>query len=107
MKRELYRIEFYAPADNVEAVKLAMFDAGAGKIGAYEHCAWQTLGQGQFKPGEGSNPFLGNTGELETVEEYKVEMVCNGEAVAAVIQAMKQAHPYEEPAYAVIRLEGY
>jgi len=107
MGKTMYRIEFYAPVDKVEAVKLAMFDAGGGKIGTYEHCAWQALGQGQFKPGEGSNPFLGSAGDLETVNEYKVEMVCTAAVVEAVIQAMKQAHPYEEPAYGVIRLESF
>lgn len=53
-----------------------MFDAGAGGLGDYQECSWQTLGQGQFRPLKGSQPFLGETDKLEKVVEYKVEMLC-------------------------------
>ena len=76
-----------------------MFEAGAGKIGNYEDCSWQTLGQGQFKPIKNSQPFIGEVNKLETIEEYKVEMVVNDNDISHVIKAMKLAHPYEEPAY--------
>jgi hypothetical protein len=84
---------------------MALFDAGAGRIGNYEHCAWQVLGQGQFRPLAGSQPFIGAQGVLETVAEYRVEMVCEDAVIDAVIAALRQAHPYEEPAFDVIRLE--
>jgi len=81
-----------------------MFNAGAGKIGNYDNCCWQTLGQGQFRPLDASQPFIGTTGEVETVEEYKVELVVADGIIDTVIQHMKLAHPYEEPAYDVWKL---
>ena len=101
----MLKICFYAPESHVEKVKSAMFAAGAGKIGNYSCCAWQVLGMGQFKPEMGSNAFIGKQGTVEYVPEYKVEMVCDDKYVQAVIKAMKQMHPYEEPAYQVWRLE--
>ena len=99
---KLCKLEFYVPGEHLEAVKAAMFEAGAGRVGNYDCCAWQTLGQGQYRPLEGSDPHLGQTGKLETVEEYKVEMVCPTAIAEAVVAAMKQAHPYDEVAYSVI-----
>ncbi len=83
-----------------------MFEAGAGRVGDYDSCAWQTLGQGQFRPLEGSVPYLGQQGQVESVAEYKVELVCQEAEKEAVIAAMKAAHPYEEVAYGVIRMES-
>lgn len=100
----LYQITFYVPKEQCEEVKEAMFKAGAGTLDNYEACAWQTLGEGQFRPKEGSNPFLGETDKLEKVLEYKVEMLCPFENIKAVIKAMKKAHPYEVPAYGVVNL---
>ena len=105
--RQLLKIEFYVPEAHLEWVKQAMFDAGAGKVGYYECCAWQVLGQGQYKPDEGSNPFKGRQGNLETLSEYKVEMVCVEESIEEVVRAMKGSHPYEEVAYSVIRIEVF
>ena len=93
------------PESHLEQTKLALFGAGAGKIGDYADCAWQVEGQGQFRPLAGSDPFIGDQGELETVREFKVELVCNDDLIRGAIQALKQAHPYEEPAYEVYRLE--
>lgn len=106
MSEQLLKIEFYVPETHVEQVKSAMFSAGAGRVGDYDCCAWQTLGQGQFRPLEGSAPFLGSQGQVERVNEYKVEMVCMQELQAEVIAALKFAHPYEEVAYCVIRIES-
>lgn len=103
---ELLKIEFYVPESHLEQVKNAMFAAGAGRVGDYDSCAWQTLGQGQFRPLEGSSPYLGQQGEVETVAEYKVELVCQMADKEAVLAAMKTAHPYEEVAYGVIRMES-
>jgi hypothetical protein len=105
--RQLLKIEFYVPEEQLQQVKQAMFDAGAGKVGDYDSCAWQILGQGQFKPGGGSNPFKGEQGSLEILSEYKVEMVCAKEYMAEVVKAMKDSHPYEEVAYSVIRTEVF
>lgn len=104
--RQLLKIEFYVPEAQLQQVKQAMFDAGAGKVGDYDCCAWQILGEGQYRPGEGSNPFRGKQDNLETLNEYKVEMVCAEQCIAQVINAMKDSHPYEEVAYSVIRTEA-
>lgn len=82
-----------------------MFEAGAGRVGNYDCCAWQTRGEGQFRPLDGSMPFLGNQGQIETVIEYKLELVCEEPCLKAVIAALKRAHPYEEVAYTAIRTE--
>jgi hypothetical protein len=100
----VYKLAFFVPASHVEVVKAAVFAAGGGRIGDYDHCAWQTLGQGQFRPLDGSQPFLGQTGQVEVVEEWKVELVVADELIVQVVAALKQSHPYETPAYEVWRL---
>ena len=101
----MYKICAFVPESAIEKVKQAMFDAGAGKIGAYDSCCWQTLGQGQFRPLEGSSPTIGQQNLIETVEEYRIEMVCEDRLIQTVVAAMKRSHPYEEPAYDVWKLE--
>jgi hypothetical protein len=100
----MYKITLYVPASHLEPVKTALFAAGAGRIGAYDGCAWQVRGQGQFRPLAGSHPFIGEQDRLETVDEYKVELVCDEKCIHAAIAALKQAHPYEAPAYDVVML---
>jgi len=102
----MFNICVFVPETHLQAVKQAMFDAGAGRLGNYDHCAWQTLGQGQFRPLHGSQPYLGEQGKVEIVEEYKLEMVCKEECLQAVILAMKASHPYEMPAYDVWALSS-
>jgi hypothetical protein len=80
---------------------MAVFRAGAGQMGDYDCCAWQVRGQGQFRPLEGSKPFIGEQGEIERVDEYRVETICDADKISAVVAALKLAHPYEEPAYDV------
>ncbi|PID49433.1 MAG: NGG1p interacting factor NIF3 [Proteobacteria bacterium] len=103
----MYQITFYVPESHLKAVKQAIFEAGAGKIGSYDRCAWVCLGTGQFRPLEGSHPFLGNTHQVETVAEYRVELVCADEYIKAAIAALIQSHPYETPAYSVIKLASF
>ena len=95
----LYRLIFYVPASHLETVKEAVFEAGAGCYGGYDQCAWQTIGQGQFRPLDGSGPFLGQIGRLERLEEYKVEMLVEKGKLKAVAKALLDAHPYQQPAY--------
>ena len=102
---QLLKIEFYVPEEQLEEVKQAMFLAGAGRVGNYDSCAWQILGQGQYRPRTGSTPFKGEHDKLETLREYKVEMVCAEEFVEDAIRAMKESHPFEEVAYSVLRTE--
>lgn len=101
----MYRISFYVPESHLEVVKAALFAAGAGHIGDYDCCAWQVKGQGQFRPLSGSNPHTGRQDVVETVDEYRVELVCDEVHVRAAVAALRQAHPYEEPAFAVVKLE--
>lgn len=100
----MYKLGFYVPESHLDAVKDAVFSAGAGRIGHYDHCCWQTLGEGQFRPRDASQPFIGEAGQLEKIAEYRVEMICEDECVADVVDAMKRAHPYEEPAWDLVLL---
>lgn len=100
----MHKLVFFVPESHVEAVKAAVFDAGAGRMGDYDSCAWQTLGEGQFRPLPGSAPFIGKINQLERVAEYRVEMVCADNVVGEVLVALRKAHPYEEPAFDVWRL---
>ncbi len=100
----MFKICIYVPENSVETVKQALFDAGAGRIGNYDSCCWQTEGTGQFRPLAGSNPAIGSQGEVEFVREVKVELVCEDELVTGAIQALRDSHPYEEPAFDVWQL---
>lgn len=101
---QMYKISFFVPVNDAEFVKMAMFDAGAGKIGNYDRCSFETRGIGQFRALSGAIPSVGVIGELEKIEELKVEMVCIDNCIQQVIQAMKKNHPYEVPAYDIIKL---
>lgn len=103
----MYKLSFFVPQSHVDQVKNAVFAAGAGRIGAYDRCSWQVLGQGQFRPLDGSQPFIGRAGEIEQVQEWKVELVVADEVIAGVVVALKQSHPYETPAYEVWPLADF
>lgn len=100
----MYSIIFYAPESHLEIVKTAMFNKGAGRVGNYDCCCWQTLGTGQFRALQGSQPFMGKENTVEQVEEYKVEMVCTEEYIKDVVTALLESHPYETPAYSVHKI---
>ena len=100
----MYKLCFFVPASHLEAVKEAVFAAGAGRYQHYDRCAWQTLGRGQFRPLPGNRAFVGITGVLSVLDEYKVEMICVDEVIAKAVAALRQAHPFEEPAYEVYQL---
>ena len=99
------KIECYVPESHLQAVADALFQAGAGRIGSYERCCYILRGQGQFLPLEGSKPFTGVPGQLQRTVECKLELVCEDSLVEAAVAALRRSHPYEEPAFAVIRLE--
>lgn len=100
----MYKLCFYVPESHLEQVKSAVFNAGAGRIGNYDSCCWQVLGQGQFRPLLGSKPYLGRQDAVEAVPEYRVEMICSAQFVGAAVSALLDAHPYEEPAWDVVAL---
>ena len=101
----MYQLIFYVPASHLEIVKSALFAVGAGCIGDYDHCAWQTLGTGQFRPLRASKPFIGTIDQVESLTEYKVEMVCEEQLIKQVLQALLAAHPYQTPAYSVLEMK--
>lgn len=104
MNKSMLQLTFYVPCNYLEKVKDALFDAGAGRIGNYDRCSWQTLGKGQYRPLDGSNPTIGKKGITEKIIEYKVEMVLDKKDLKNVIKQLKESHPYEEPAYFVTEL---
>ena len=100
----MLKLIYYVPESHLEETKLAIFAAGAGGIGNYEHCAWQVLGTGQFKPVKGANPFIGELDALEHVAEWRVETIVPEQNAQAVAKALKASHPYEEPAFEFMQL---
>ncbi|KAJ4286900.1 hypothetical protein N0V88_007844 [Collariella sp. IMI 366227] len=106
-----YKLVFHVPPSALEACKTAIFAAGAGRYpgaGNYTECCFTVLGTGQFRPGDAANPHIGKVGALEHVEEACVSTLCVGEETARnAVAALKKAHPYEEPAYEVYRLEDF
>jgi len=101
----MYKLCFFVPETHVEKVKNALFNKGAGRFGQYDCCAWQTLGQGQFRALAGSAPFLGEIGQVKKVNEYKVEMVCSADVIQEVVSTLLEIHPYEQPAYDVYEIK--
>jgi len=101
---ELDKWVVYVPRDSADAVRAAMFDAGAGRLGDYSHCSWSVSGIGQFLPHDGASPAIGNVGTVERVEEDRFEVIAPARLRGAVLAAMRAAHPYEEPAFDIFAL---
>jgi hypothetical protein len=98
------KLVVFVPADSLEQVRDAIFEAGAGAIGDYERCCWYTEGTGTFLPREGADPTIGEVGTEERVREFRLETLFPDEAHEAVVAALRRAHPYEEPAFDVIQV---
>ena len=94
----------FVPAEALDAVRDALFDAGAGRIGDYTRCSWYTEGTGTFLGGDDTNPTLGERGREERVAELRLETVYPEERHDDVVAALRRAHPYEEPAFDVYAL---
>ena len=103
MKR--YKIVVYVPEVDADKLRQAMGNAGAGIVGNYSHCTFTIKGTGRFKPNEGANPTIGEIGKLEEVSEDRIETVCEEDKLEAVLKAIKDNHPYEEPATDVYPIE--
>lgn len=102
----LEKLVVFVPRAQAEDVRSALFDAGAGAIGNYDECSFNTSGEGTFRPGTEANPTLGTHLQRHTEEEVKVEVVLRSDQVPQVLRAMKASHPYEEVAYDRIRLQN-
>ncbi|OAL46030.1 hypothetical protein IQ07DRAFT_590813 [Pyrenochaeta sp. DS3sAY3a] len=104
-----FKLVFFVPPAALSACKSAIFAAGAGRFpgsGGYTECCFTSRGTGQFRPGDAANPHIGKVGELEELDEYRVEAMCLGRDIAVnAVEALKKAHPYEEVAYEVYKME--
>jgi dinuclear metal center YbgI/SA1388 family protein len=100
----LDKLVVFAPADAAERVRAAVTAAGAGSIGAYDSCTFTTPGEGRFRPREGAKPAIGTVGETEVVEEVRIESVYARPLRRRIVEALRRAHPYEEPAFDLIEL---
>ncbi len=94
----------FVPGENADAVREAMFAAGAGHIGDYSHCSWSATGVGQFLPHDGATPTIGSVGTVERVPEDRIEVIAPSRLRGHVLASMRAAHPYEEPAFDVFEL---
>ena len=94
-----FKLVYFVPEEARDATREACFSAGGGRIGDYERCSWSTRGTGTFLAGEGADPAIGEVGQEEHVAEYRVEVVVPEESLSAVLDALREAHPYEEVAY--------
>lgn len=92
------------PVENVEEVRNAICEAGAGIIGNYDYCTSSVKSIGTFKPNDNANPYIGENNKMEFVEEEKLEVVCDINNVKNVITKLRKVHPYEEPAIDIIPL---
>ncbi len=95
------KLVVFVPSEALDAVREAVFAAGAGRIGDYERCSWYAAGVGTFRPLPGANPAVGEVGEEERVPELRLETVFPAEVHDEVVAALRAAHPYEEPAFDV------
>jgi hypothetical protein len=100
------KLVVFVPPEALDAVRDALFAAGAGRIGDYERCSWYAEGTGTFFGGEGTDPAIGESGREERVPELRLETVYPVEREAAVVRALREVHPYEEPAFDLYPLAG-
>jgi hypothetical protein len=101
---ERVKLVWFVPEGALDVTRDAVFEAGGGRIGDYERCCWYTAGTGTFLGGEGTSPALGERGREEHVAELRVETVVSADLLEGVVAALRNAHPYEEPAYDVYPL---
>lgn len=92
------------PKENLEEVRKAMCDAGAGIIGNYTFCSTSTNSVGTFIPNDDANPYIGEKNKLEYVQEEKLEVICDISKVKEVVRELRKVHPYEEPAIDIVPL---
>jgi len=100
-----YKLVVYVPEDHADKLREAMGDAGAGRIGNYSHCTFTLKGIGRSKPEAGANPAIGEVGKLVEIPENRIETVCTADVLQDVLKAIRDVHPYEEPATDVYPIE--
>ena len=105
-KQNLLKLAVFVPESHSEQVLEAMFNSGAGHIGNYESCSFISYGEGTFLPNQGANPYKGEIGRLEKSKEIKLEVILSDYSLTDVIFAMNNAHPYEEVAYDIFKIQN-
>ncbi|MFG6121084.1 Nif3-like dinuclear metal center hexameric protein [Thalassobacillus sp. B23F22_16] len=105
-KDKLVKVIVFVPEDHADGVRRAMHEAGAGHVGDYSNCSFSMPGKGRFMPTDAADPYIGKSGELEIVEEQRVEFLLPQSNLKGVLKAMEDAHPYEEVAHDVYTLEN-
>jgi dinuclear metal center YbgI/SA1388 family protein len=105
-KNQVKKLLTFVPTQQAEKVRSAIFEAGGGQIGNYSECSFNSLGEGTFKAGEGTNPFVGTKGLRHTENEMKIEMVFPAWLEKNLIEALIKSHPYEEVAYDIVGLDN-
>jgi hypothetical protein len=98
------KLVVFVPREALDSLREALFEAGAGRIGDYERCSWYTEGTGTFLGGEGTDPSVGQAGREQRLSELRLETVFPEERQAEVVEALRRAHPYEEPAFDIYPL---
>jgi dinuclear metal center YbgI/SA1388 family protein len=106
VRGQLRKLVFFVPVDHAEAVRQAVFKAGAGHIGEYDMCSFNAPGEGTFRGSENSDPFVGEKGRMHTEPELRVETIFPADRERRILEALIDAHPYEEVAYDVYALEN-
>jgi dinuclear metal center YbgI/SA1388 family protein len=106
MRGKLRKLVFFVPFDHAEAVRDAIFSAGAGQIGEYDRCSFNAPGEGTFRGSADSNPYVGEQGKQHTEPELRVETVYPVERESGILSALLSTHPYEEVAYDIYPLEN-
>jgi len=101
---KLVKIVVFVDVAHADVVRNAMAESGCGKIGNYDSCTFSVKGTGRFRALEGANPFVGEVGKMEEVEEERIETICEESKLEKALAAIKAAHPYEEPAIDVYPL---
>ena len=101
------KIVVFVPAEDADGLAEALSGTGAGTIGDYTRCTFRSPGTGTFLPGEGTDPYLGERGRLERVEELRLETVVPTHLVRGAVEAIRTDHPYEEPAFDVYPVDGH
>lgn len=106
MKLDIKRVKIFVtvPVEDVDKIREAVCEAGAGVIGEYDYCTTSVKSVGTFRPSDKAHPYIGSSQKLEFVEEEKLEFVCDVDKVKPALKALRQAHPYEEPAIEIVPL---
>ena len=106
MKFPYLKIVIFVPSSHADAVRKAVAENGAGRFNKYDHCSFSSKGVGRFRALKGSDPFIGEVGAIEEVEEERIEVLCKNEQLEGILAAIKESHPYEEPAVDIYPLLG-